>query len=145
MYCDDYHFEPHVSPLSEDASLTDAHIMTRMIFFVNLVTTGSISSVAERMGISVSSGSRWLSDLEKEIGCTLYPRNNKTMPLTDAGDHLYRNFCLISEKISMLKSELTQFSSRHRGTKNYLVEQHKEPFPRVYGQADAGKGAHYSV
>jgi len=53
MYCDDYHFEPHVSPLSEDASLTDANIMTRMIFFVNLVTTGFISSAAERMGILV--------------------------------------------------------------------------------------------
>ncbi|SFU15636.1 hypothetical protein SAMN05192562_10739 [Kosakonia arachidis] len=46
MYCKGYHFEPHVSCLSEDASLSDAHIMTRMIFFGNPVTTGPISSTA---------------------------------------------------------------------------------------------------
>lgn len=91
MYCEDYHFEPHVSSLSEDAPLSDAHIMTRRIFFGKPITTGSLSFATERMGISVSTLSHGLSDEEKEIGCTLYPRNNKTMPLTDAGDHLYRN------------------------------------------------------
>lgn len=116
MYCEDYRFEESATLPSQDVSLSDPHIMTRMMFFVNLVTTGSISSASERMGISVSSGSRWLSDLEREIGCPLYRRNNKTMPLTDAGDYLYRNFCLIGEKVGQLKSELTHFSTQRRGT-----------------------------
>ncbi|MCV9878764.1 LysR family transcriptional regulator [Brenneria izbisi] len=116
MHGEDYRFAALALPRSLDASLSDPHIMTRMMFFVNLVTTGSISSAAERMGISISSGSRWLSDLEKEIGCLLYRRNNKAMPLTDAGDYLYRNFCLIGDKVSQLKRELTYFSTQRRGT-----------------------------
>lgn len=116
MYCEDYRCEESAPVLTQDVTLSDPHIMTRMMFFVNLVTTGSISSAAERMGISISSGSRWLSDLEKEIGCPLYRRNNKSMPLTDAGDYLYRNFCLIGEKVGQLKNELTHFSTQRRGT-----------------------------
>lgn len=116
MYCEDYRYDESPPTLSQDVALSDPHIMTRMMFFVNLVTTGSISSAAERMGISISSGSRWLSDLEKEIGCPLYRRNNKAMPLTDAGDYLYRNFCLIGEKVGQLKNELTHFSTQRRGT-----------------------------
>ncbi len=73
------------------------------------------------MGISISSGSRWLSDLEKEIGCPLYRRNNKAMPLTDAGDYLYRNFCLIGEKVSQLKNELTHFFHPASGNDSYLL------------------------
>ncbi|MDM3354930.1 LysR family transcriptional regulator [Citrobacter sp. Cb004] len=116
MYCEDYRYEESAPALSQDVTLSDPHIMTRMMFFVSLVTTGSISSAAERMGISISSGLRWLSDLEKGIGCSLYRRNNKAMPLTDAGDYLYRNFCLIGEKVGQLKNELTHFSTQRRGT-----------------------------
>lgn len=116
MYCEEYRSDELAYPVLHESRLTDPHIMTRMLFFVHLVATGSISSASERMGISVSSGSRWLSDLEKEIGCPLYRRNNKTMPLTDAGDYLYRNFCLIGDKVSQLKNELTHFSTQRRGT-----------------------------
>lgn len=116
MYCEDDRSDAAPYPILQEPRLSDPHIMTRMMFFVSLVTTGSISSASERMGISVSSGSRWLSDLEKEIGCPLYRRNNKAMPLTDAGDYLYRNFCLIGDKVSQLKNELTHFSTQRRGT-----------------------------
>lgn len=116
MYCEDRLQETSSTYPAVESSLSDPYIMTRMLFFVNLVTTGSISSASERMGISVSSGSRWLSDLEKEIGCPLYRRNNKIMPLTDAGEYLFRNFCLIGDKVGKLKKELTHFSTQRRGT-----------------------------
>ncbi|MEC5343549.1 LysR family transcriptional regulator [Brenneria populi] len=89
----------------------DPHLITKMLFFINLVTSGSISTASEKMGVSISSGSRWLSDLEKEIGCTLYRRNNKNAPLTDAGEYLFNHFSAISNKINQLQCELSSFSN----------------------------------
>jgi DNA-binding transcriptional LysR family regulator len=91
-------------------------MMTRMLFFWHLGMTGSISSASEKMGVSISSGSRWLADLEKEIGCQLYRRNNKTQRLTEAGAYLYDKFCLIHQEVCQLKRALSDFSTVEQGT-----------------------------
>ena len=80
-----------------------------MQFFVNLVATASISSAVEKMDISISSGSCWLADLEREIGCVLYSRNYKVTPLTDAGEYLFSRFTHISNDINQLSCEHSSF------------------------------------
>ncbi len=118
MYCDSHpliEVAPILTP-SAERPVSDPYMMTKMLFFLYLGKTGSISSASEKMGVSISSGSRWLSDLEKDIGCQLYRRNNKSQRLTEAGTYLYKKFSLIHEDVCHLERTLSNFSTADQGT-----------------------------
>ncbi|WP_375749393.1 LysR family transcriptional regulator [Vibrio sp. HN007] len=89
--------------------------LVRMLFFIELINGGSISKAAETMGISISTGSRWLGDLENELGITLYQRNNPNERLTEAGMFLYEKFSDITNDIHLMLNELSKFTSEPRG------------------------------
>lgn len=93
----------------------DPHQLVRMLFFIELINAGSITKAAETMGISTSTGSRWLNDLEEELGIALYQRNNPNERLTEAGSFLYSKFSEIADDIHLMINELTGFTTETRG------------------------------
>ncbi|WED25825.1 LysR family transcriptional regulator [Vibrio sp. DW001] len=97
------------------SSIIDPHQLVRMLFFIELINAGSITKAAETMSISTSTGSRWLSDLEDELGIALYQRNNPNERLTEAGSFLYSKFSEITDDIHLMINELTGFTTETRG------------------------------
>ncbi|PJC86825.1 LysR family transcriptional regulator [Vibrio sp. HA2012] len=97
------------------SSIIDPQQLVRMLFFIELINAGSITKAAETMAISTSTGSRWLSDLEDELGISLYQRNNPNERLTEAGSFLYSKFSEISDEIHLMINELTGFTTETRG------------------------------
>ncbi len=58
--------------------------------FRHVVTTGTLSEAAGRINISVSAASRLLSQLERDVGLTLFLRDKRRLELTDEGSLFYR-------------------------------------------------------
>lgn len=98
-----------------NASSMDPQQLVRMLFFIELINAGSITKAAEALNVSTSTGSRWLQELESELGIPLYQRNNPNNRVTEAGDFLYNKFSEINQDIHLLTNELTQFSTETRG------------------------------
>jgi DNA-binding transcriptional LysR family regulator len=86
-----------------------------MLFFVELINAGSLIEAGEALGISKSTGSRWLCDLEAEFGVTLYQRNNRHQRLTEAGSFLYGKLSEFKSDITLLATELSQYSTKVMG------------------------------
>ena len=91
----------------------DPQLVAQMIFYTVLVEAGSMTKASEIMNISTSTGSRWLADLEADLGVSLYRRNDKMNRVTEAGDHLHQTFAKINSDIQVLRNDLTQFTMRN--------------------------------
>ncbi|WP_432459682.1 LysR family transcriptional regulator [Agarivorans sp. QJM3NY_25] len=97
------------------ANNIDPQQLVRMLFFIELINAGSITKAAETLNISTSTGSRWLNDLELDLGISLYQRNNPNERLTEAGNFLYSKFSEITDDINLMINELTHFTTETRG------------------------------
>lgn len=93
----------------------DPQLVQKMIYYIELIKSGSMSKASENLSVSTSTGSRWLSDLEQELNVQLYNRNDKNNRMTEAGSHLYESFDEVYSSIQILKSELSNFSTEHKG------------------------------
>lgn len=60
--------------------------------FVTVVDSGSITSAAERLGMTISGVSRALNRLEQKIGATLLRRTTRRLELTEEGE-TFLNHC----------------------------------------------------
>lgn len=60
-----------------------------LIIFVDTVRSGSFTSVAKKRKMSVSSISRTISTIEKELGIRLFQRTTRGLALTDPGSVYY--------------------------------------------------------
>jgi len=105
----------HKTKIMINPNVIDPQQLVRMLFFIELIDAGSITKAAEVLGVSTSTGSRWLNDLEVELGISLYQRNNPNERLTEAGSFLYNKFSEITSDIHMMINELTQFTTETRG------------------------------
>ncbi len=102
--------KPH-SPLES----SDPNLSGKMDFFVRMVRTGSITAAAEEVNLSTSTGSRWLSDLEQQLGVKLYCRRGASFTLTSAGQCLFEKFGPISDNIHSLIMEMGNFVDEPQG------------------------------
>lgn len=64
----------------------------KIIFFCAVVKSGSLSKAAEEFNISVSAASRWVAELEKEMGVSLLKRSTRRVSPSQTGMHLYEKF-----------------------------------------------------
>lgn len=64
----------------------------KIIFFCTVVKLGSLSKAAEEFNISVSAASRWVAELEKEMGVSLLKRSTRRVSPSQTGMHLYEKF-----------------------------------------------------
>lgn len=56
--------------------------------FVRLAEQGSFSAAARDLKIKQSTASKWIAELERQLGSTLVERTTRALHLTDAGRHL---------------------------------------------------------
>ena len=57
--------------------------------FVRVVEAGSFVAAADRLGISTSSLSRMIADLEQHLGTRLLHRTTRRLSLTESGQAYY--------------------------------------------------------
>ncbi|PRY74334.1 DNA-binding transcriptional LysR family regulator [Yoonia maritima] len=58
--------------------------------FRHIVLTGALSEASDRLNISVSAASRLLSQLESDVGLTLFSRKRRRLELTEEGQLFFR-------------------------------------------------------
>jgi DNA-binding transcriptional LysR family regulator len=71
-----------------------------------VVERGSISAAAAGLGVSVSTASRALGALERDLGVHLVARTTRRMKLTEAGTRLYDRARRIALELEQARSEL---------------------------------------
>lgn len=76
-----------------------------------IVRTGSLSSAAERMGMSPSAASRTIAMLERELKLTLFSRQNRKLDLTNQGRDFMRRSQHILEGVERLSEIAAQVQS----------------------------------
>ncbi|MCI5076626.1 LysR family transcriptional regulator [Oricola sp.] len=60
------------------------------LLFRHIVLTGSLSLAAKRLNVSASAASRMLTQLEDQVGLTLFSRSRRNLKLTEDGALFYR-------------------------------------------------------
>ena len=64
--------------------------MDQLIYFIACAETNSFTKTSKLYFVSQPAISTAIKNLEKELGCELFIRNNNELTLTDAGKYLYR-------------------------------------------------------
>ncbi|PSW20670.1 LysR family transcriptional regulator [Photobacterium sanctipauli] len=91
-------------------------MLDKVVFFLHVVRTGSISEAAKINNMSPSAASRWLNELEENMGVSLLKRTTRKITPTQAGQRLYEQFSLIHTQIDDVFNEVQNMSSEYKGT-----------------------------
>lgn len=81
-------------------------MLDKAVFFSKVVERGTISSAAKEIGISTSTGSRWLQELEFELKTTLIIRTTRAIKLTESGEAFYKEFSVATKHLEQLFSKV---------------------------------------
>ncbi|GAB6260551.1 LysR family transcriptional regulator [Photobacterium sp. CCB-ST2H9] len=90
-------------------------MLDKVVFFLHVVRSGSLSEAAKQYGISASAGSRWLTELEESMGVSLLKRTTRKISPTQAGQRLYDRFSLINSQINDVFNEVQNLSNEDKG------------------------------
>lgn len=77
-------------------------MLDKAVFFSKVVERGTISSAAKDIGVSISTGSRWLQELEYELKTTLLTRTTRSVKLTESGEAFYKELSVATKHIEQL-------------------------------------------
>ncbi len=75
-------------------------------YFVAVASEGSFTKASRRLFVSQPALSRQISDLEKEVGHSLFDRTSKRVCLTQKGVYLFEQAQVILNQVDDLKKEL---------------------------------------
>ena len=84
--------------------------------FARVVETGSFARAAERLGVSVSSVSRQVSDLEAHLSARLLNRTTRRISLTEAGQAFYERCVQLLADLEEAEGAMSAASIVPRGT-----------------------------
>jgi DNA-binding transcriptional LysR family regulator len=84
--------------------------------FVRVVEAGSFVAAAERLGISTSSLSRLIADLEQHLGSRLLNRTTRRLSLTESGQSYYERCVTLLADLAEAEALAGQSSAQARGT-----------------------------
>jgi len=84
--------------------------------FARVVESGSFARAAERLGVSVSSVSRQVSDLEAHLDTRLLNRTTRRLSLTEAGQAFYERCVQLLADLEEAEVAMTAASIVPRGT-----------------------------
>lgn len=87
-----------------------------MLLFTEVVTTGSITSAGERLGLRKSTVSRRLAALEERLGTRLLERNTRRLRLTEAGREYHAHCARIVAEAREVNAALSEARGTARGT-----------------------------
>lgn len=89
--------------------------LRRMEIFVTIVESGQFTNAAHTLGLSKSSVSHALSDLEKYLGLQLISRNNRVWQLTDSGKSYYERCKTILYDVADMEDKVREESQTLTG------------------------------
>ena len=99
----------------------------------------NFSQAAKEMNISATMVSRYVKQLEQELGCLLLKRNTRKVFLTDAGTQYRNHIKPIIKKLALVDYQMTQFKSEPSGELNISTTaefggQYLAPLIALYGK-----------
>jgi len=106
--------------------------LTRMRTFVEVVDAGGFSAAARKMGRSKALISKYVRELEDELGARLLNRTTRTLSLTEVGQSYARDATEILQRIEDLQSSIGDAHAAPRGRL-------KVSAPRTFGDGDLGR------
>src|SRR6186713_1127056 len=84
--------------------------------FARVVEAGSFAGAAERLGVSVSSVSRAVADLEAHLGARLLNRTTRRLSLTESGQAFYERCVQLLADLEEAEESVTASAAVPRGT-----------------------------
>ena len=84
--------------------------------FVRVVEAGSFVAAADRLGISTSSLSRMIADLEQHLGTRLLHRTTRRLSLTESGQAYYERCVTLLADVAEAEAVAGQSAVQARGT-----------------------------
>lgn len=107
--------------------------ITRMRAFVAVVDSGGFSAAARSSGRSKALMSKYVAELEEELGARLLNRTTRQLSLTEAGTAVYEEAKEIIARVERLRENLEAASGTPRGRLRLSV-------PRAIGESDLARG-----
>lgn len=107
--------------------------LTRMQAFTQVVDAGGFSAAARRMGKSKALISKYVKELEDELGARLLNRTTRQLSLTEVGQVYYRDVTEILQRINDLSANVSDI---HRDPKGLL----RISGPRTFSDGMLGDG-----
>ena len=107
--------------------------LTRMQAFIQVVDAGGFSAAARRMGKSKALISKYVKELEDELGVRLLNRTTRQLSLTEVGQVYHRDVTEILQRISDLSANVSDI---HRDPKGLL----RISGPRTFSDGMLGDG-----
>ena len=89
--------------------------LTDIGVFVEVVETGSFTATAEKLGLSRSAVSKYVSRLEERLGAQLLNRTTRRLSLTEAGSLFYERSRHALQEIGDAESEVSRLQGEPRG------------------------------
>ena len=83
--------------------------------FDRVAESGSFTIAAQRLGMSPSGVSKFISHLEKELGVRLANRTTRKVSLTEEGEHFYERCRQILDALSEAEAMMLQANAAPRG------------------------------
>lgn len=83
--------------------------------YVHVVEEGSFAAAARRMGISRSQASKYIADLEADLGTRLLQRSTRSLRMTDLGQRYYDRVRRILEDLRCANEDIREASSKVAG------------------------------
>jgi DNA-binding transcriptional LysR family regulator len=84
--------------------------------FIAVVSQGSFTAAADKLGISKALASKYLAQLEARLGVRLLNRSTRTLHTTEAGRAYYERCVRILEEVDALEGALREGRDEPRGT-----------------------------
>jgi len=82
---------------------------------VAVVETGSFTAASERLGLSKALVSKYVGEVERELGIRLFNRTTRQLALTDAGKRYYQQSVILLEEYTALVDSVTGEQTKPRG------------------------------
>ncbi len=90
--------------------------MTAMVVFAQVVEAASFSGAAHRLGLSKSSVSKHVAQLEDRLGTQLLHRTTRRLSLTEVGRAFYERCAQIVREVEEAELEVGTPTRRRRGS-----------------------------
>ena len=107
--------------------------ITRMRAFVAVVDAGGFSAAGRSEGRSKVLMSKYVAELEQELGARLLHRTTRQLSVTEAGEAVYEEAQEILRRVSRLQEEIEASSAAPRGRLRISM-------PRTLGDSDLSRG-----
>jgi len=107
--------------------------LTRMRTFVEVVDAGGFSAAARKLGRSKALISKYVKELEDELGARLMNRTTRRLALTELGQAYYRDAGEILQRVDDLQDMVRE---RHGEPTGLL----RVAAPRTFGDGPLGRG-----